>query len=230
MKENTKQKPFIFLDDIEPSILGKYLNTKDANSIATILYFREPEYIANAMYKFEYELKVKVSIAIATIKYINYDVIANLERTLKEELDIIENIDNYNNNHSSWLIARTLNDMGVNAQDILMNINDINPSLADNIRNYMFVFEDIIALDASYLMKIMSNMETKNLAIALFSLSQDSKDKFISAMSPRGKERLQKEFQLLGKLKVKDVEDAQNKMLYIAYSLVESGEIERPEK
>jgi flagellar motor switch protein FliG len=91
----------------------------------------------------------------------------------------------------------------------------------------MFVFEDLLALETNDIMKVLGNIETEDLTIALKNATDDEMDTIKSAMSQRAKDRFNEEFEMLGKVKIKDIEEAQRKILDVAMRLLESGEIER---
>ena len=91
----------------------------------------------------------------------------------------------------------------------------------------MFVFEDLIDLDANDLMKVLAEIDVSEVAVALKGAPDEYLDSVMSAMSNRAKDRYTEEAEMLGKVKLKDVEAAQRKMLDITQKFIESGEIER---
>ena len=120
-----------------------------------------------------------------------------------------------------------LNKMGPKAQDILKNINGIDTILASKIKDNMFVFEDLLNLDSEYIMKILQGVESTDVAIAMKNTTEEQVDRVTAAMSQRVKERFVEESEMLTKVKIKDIEAAQRKMLDIAQKMIEEGTIER---
>ena len=91
----------------------------------------------------------------------------------------------------------------------------------------MFVFEDLLNLGTDNIMKVLSNVEMGDVAVALSRSEQEDIDEVTGAMSQRAKDRFKEEFELLGKVKIKDLEAAQRKMLDAAQKLIEEGAIDR---
>ena len=125
------------------------------------------------------------------------------------------------------VVADMLNKLGPKAQDILKNINGIDTSLATKIKENMFVFEDLLNLDTEYIMKILQGVETADIVIAMKNATDEDVEKVTSAMSQRGKDRFREETEMLSKVKIKDIEAAQRKMLDVAQKMIEDGIIER---
>ena len=124
-------------------------------------------------------------------------------------------------------MADMLNKLGPKAQDILKNINGIDTSLATKIKENMFVFEDLLNLDSEYIMKILQNVETADVVVAMKNATEEDMDKITSSMSQRARDRFKEEFEMLNKVKIKDIEAAQRKMLDVAQKMIEDGIIDR---
>ena len=124
-------------------------------------------------------------------------------------------------------MADMLNKLGPKAQDILKNINGIDTSLATKIKENMFVFEDLLNLDSEYIMKILQNVETADVVVAMKNATEEDMDKITSSMSQRARDRFKEEFEMLNKVKIKDIETAQRKMLDVAQKMIEDGIIDR---
>lgn len=120
-----------------------------------------------------------------------------------------------------------LNKLGPKAQDILKNINGIDTTLATKIKENMFVFEDLLNLDTEYIMKILQNVETVDVVVAMKNATEEDMEKVTGAMSQRARDRFKEEFEMLNKVKIKDIEAAQRKMLDVAQKMIEDGIIDR---
>lgn len=120
-----------------------------------------------------------------------------------------------------------LNKMGPKAVDILKNINGIDTSLATRIKDNMFVFEDLLNLDSEYIMKIIQGVESADVVVAMKNATEEQIEKVTGAMSQRVKDRFYEESEMLTKVKIKDIEAAQRRMLAIAQKMMDDGIIER---
>ncbi len=122
-----------------------------------------------------------------------------------------------------------LNKMGPKAVDILKNINGIDTSLATRIKDNMFVFEDLLNLDSEYIMKIIQSVESADVVVAMKNTTQEQIEKVTGAMSQRVKDRFYEESEMLTKVKIKDIEAAQRRMLAVAQKMMDDGVIESRE-
>jgi len=100
-----------------------------------------------------------------------------------------------------------------------------NPELATEIKNLMFVFDDIIMLDDRSMQRVLKEVDSKVLALALKSASPETRDKFLRNMSKRAAEMISEEIQFMGPVKLRDVEEAQQKIVDSVRRLEDAGEV-----
>jgi flagellar motor switch protein FliG len=108
---------------------------------------------------------------------------------------------------------------------ILEGLEKNNPELADDVRNRMFIFEDITTLDDRSVQLVLRQVDAKELAIALKGVDQKVRDKIMSNMSERAAANLAEEINLLGPVKLKTVEEAQAAVVRVIRVLEEAGQI-----
>lgn len=216
---------FSYLDGINPKQLSDFIKDESPHTIAVILAHMDPSKSADVLMELDEEIRVKVSIQIATIKDVSPDVVrtisAVLERKLESLLSSIVDVGGVK------VVADMLNKMGPKAVDILKNINGIDTSLATRIKDNMFVFEDLLNLDSEYIMKIIQGVESADVVVAMKNATEEQIEKVTGAMSQRVKDRFYEESEMLTKVKIKDIEVAQRRMLAIAQKMMDDGIIER---
>ena len=216
---------FSYLDSVNPKQLSDFIKDESPHTIAVILAHMDPSKSADVLMELDEEIRVKVSIQIATIKDVSPDVVrtisAVLERKLESLLSSIVDVGGVK------VVADMLNKMGPKAVDILKNINGIDTSLATRIKDNMFVFEDLLNLDSEYIMKIIQSVESADVVVAMKNTTQEQIEKVTGAMSQRAKARFYEESEMLTKVKIKDIEAAQRRMLYVAQKMMDDGIIER---
>ena len=216
---------FSYLDGVNPKQLSDFIKDESPHTIAVILAHMDPSKSADVLMELDEEVRVKVSIQIATIKDVSPDVVrtisAVLERKLESLLSSIVDVGGVK------VVADMLNKMGPKAVDILKNINGIDTSLATRIKDNMFVFEDLLNLDSEYIMKIIQGVESADVVIAMKNTTQEQIEKVTGAMSQRVKDRFYEESEMLTKVKIKDIEASQRRMLAIAQKMMDDGVIER---
>jgi len=216
---------FSYLDGINPKQLSDFIKDESPHTIAVILSHMEPNKSADVLMQLDEEVRVKVTIQIATIKDVSPDVVRTISLVLEKKLESL--LSSIVDVGGVKVVADMLNKLGPKAQDILKNINGIDTSLASKIKENMFVFEDLLNLDTEYIMKILQNVDTGDVVIAMKNATQEEMEKVTNSMSQRAKDRFKEEFEMLSKVKIKDIESAQRKMLDVAQKMIEDGLIDR---
>jgi flagellar motor switch protein FliG len=222
------KQSFAYLDNIDPKQLADFIKDESPQTIAVVLAHMEPDDASAVLAKLDENQKVKVSMQMATIKDVSPTIVRSMSNVLEKKLEsLLASIVTVGGVKT---VADMLNKMGPKANEILTNINGLDPELAAKIKENMFVFEDLLALETNDIMKVLGNIETEDLTKALKNATEDEMDIIMGAMSQRARDRFNEEFELLGKVKIKDVEEAQRKILDAAMRLLESGEIERADE
>ena len=216
---------FSYLDGINPKQLSDFIKDESPHTIAVILSHMDPNKSAEVLMQLDEEIRVKVTIQIATIKDVSPDVVRTISLVLEKKLESL--LSSIVDVGGVKVVADMLNKLGPKAQDILKNINGIDTSLATKIKENMFVFEDLLNLDSEYIMKILQNVETADVVVAMKNATEEDMDKITSSMSQRARDRFKEEFEMLNKVKIKDIENAQRKMLDVAQKMIEDGIIDR---
>ena len=219
---------FAYLDNIDPKQLADFIKDESPQTIAVVLAHMDPVDASNVLSKLEESFRVKVSMQMATIKDVSPSIVQSMSIVLEKKLEsLLASIVTVGGVKS---VADMLNKMGAKSSDILDNIEGLDPALAGKIKENMFVFEDFLALDGNDIMKVLGNVETEDLTKALKNSPEEELQIIRNCMSKRAKERFDEEFDMLPKIKIKDIEDAQRKVLDAAMKLLEAGEIERADE
>ncbi|RXK11875.1 flagellar motor switch protein FliG [Halarcobacter mediterraneus] len=216
---------FAYLDAINPKQLADFIKDESPQTIAVILSHLEPPKAAEVLMQLDEDVKVKVTMQMATIKDVSPDVVRTISVVLEKKLESL--LSSIVDVGGVKVVADMLNRLGPKSQDILKNINGVDTSLATKIKENMFVFEDLLNLDSEYVMKILQNVDTADVAVAMKNATEDDMTKITSAMSQRASDRFREEFEMLTKVKIKDIEAAQRKMLDVAQKMIEEGAIDR---
>jgi len=222
------KQSFAYLENIDPKQLADFIKDESPQTIAVVLAHMDAEDASAVLSKLDDTLKVKISMQMATIKDVSPSIVRSMSQVLEKKLEsLLASIVTVGGVKT---VADMLNKMGSKSTDILENINGLDPVLAAKIKENMFVFEDLLALDPNDIMKVLGNVETEDLTIALKNATEEDMAIIMGSMSQRARDRFKEEFEMLGRTKIKDIEDAQRKILEVAMRLLESGEIERIEE
>jgi flagellar motor switch protein FliG len=123
-------------------------------------------------------------------------------------------------------VAEILNQTGRSTeQSVLSDIEKRNPELATEIKNLMFVFEDLVLLDDRSIQRLLRDLDTKELSVALKSTSEEVKESVFRNMSERAAGMIKEELEFMGPVRLKDVEESQMNIVETIRSLEEEGEI-----
>jgi flagellar motor switch protein FliG len=216
---------FNLLEGVDPNQLVTYIQKEHPQTIALLLAHIDPQHAAPIISALPQELQVDVATRIATMESISPDVLNQVESVLSQT---IRNLFGGDVSEIGGVksVAELLNyaDRGTE-KNILGNLERENPELATEIKNLMFVFEDIMLLDDRGMQRLMKEVDTKELALALKGAAETVQEKFFKNMSLRAGEMIKDDMQFMGPVRLKDVEEAQQKVVDIVRRLEDDGEI-----
>lgn len=224
-KMQQAKESFSYLENIEPKQLANFIKDESEQTIAVILSHMDPVNAAEVLNTLGDDLRVKITMQMATIKDVSPEIVRTMSVVLEKKLEAL--LSSISEVGGVKVVADMLNKLGPTANDILENINGLDVKLAKDIKDNMFVFEDLIALESNDIMKVLAEIDVGEVAVALKGAPEEYNDAIMAAMSTRAKDRYKEEAEMLGKVKLKDVEAAQRKMLEITSKFIDSGEIER---
>jgi flagellar motor switch protein FliG len=171
------------------------------------------------------EIKADVAFRIANLDKVISGMVEEIDKVFEE---ILKNKDQSAIQEAGGVgrLAEILNQIdGGSVEQIIDEIEENDPDLADEIKQMMFVFEDVVLVDDKGLQKVLRNVESQELAIALKAASEDVKTKIFKNMSERAAEILKEEMEVSGAVRMKDVTDAQQKVTRIIQEMERKGEL-----
>ena len=213
------------LDSMEVEQLVDLIKDEMPQTIAVILVHLDTEKSGKILSLLPDNVKSEVSIRTARLDKVMSNMIDDINDAFK---GIIENSETSISQKSGGALrlAEILNQMnGATVETILSEIEDIDPELAEEVKSRMFVFEDLILIGDRDLQKILRNVESRSLAVALKAASDVVKEKIYKNMSERAGEMLKEEIEDLGAVRMKEVEDAQQTITKVIQRMSENGEI-----
>ncbi len=213
------------LSSLEPKVIVNFLRNEHPQTIAVILANLEPELAADILEELPERLQSDVMIRIANLEKINPEIVAEIDRVLEEELFSVEMSD-AKKVGGAERVAAILNSVDRALEDSLMEkIEESSEELAEEIRKLMFKFEDLLSVDDSAIVAILKEISTEELKLALKAASDELKEKFFSNMSERAAQLLKEDLEVMGPVRLKDVENAQQSIIKVAKRLESEGKI-----
>ncbi len=208
-----------------PPVLLGLLRGEQAQTIALVLAHVDQALAAGTLAALPAELASEVLRRMATLAPIATDVLEQVEAVLGGEATLTLSAAPSTVGGPA-AVARLLNRVGGGRdQALLEGLAAVEPELANEVRELMFVFEDLQLLDDRGLQRLLRDVPSRDLALALKAASEPLKAKVFRNMSERAVETLREEMEMLGAVKVKDVQGAHAEILAAARSLQEAGEI-----
>ncbi|MGI6142455.1 MAG: flagellar motor switch protein FliG [bacterium] len=219
-------KPFEFIRSTDPGQLLTFIQGEHPQTIALILAFLQPEQAGTILTALPPEKQVDVTKRLALMEYTSPEVIQEVERVLEAKLSALAGQDSTQVGGVEALVE-VLNQVDrATEKTILENLEEQEPELAEEIKRRLFTFEDIVQLDNKAVMRILREIDlTKDLPLALKVASEEVKNKIFINMSKRAVETLQEEMDYLGPVRLRDVEEAQQRIVNTIRKLEEVGEI-----
>jgi flagellar motor switch protein FliG len=210
---------------LEPEHLVQLIKDEHPQTIAVILIHLKPDVASNVLSRLPDEKKADVSMRIANSEKIVAGMIEEIESVFE---DILKNEQGSvtHNIGGAGRLAEILNQAeSSSAQMILDEIEEDNPEMAAEIKQMMFVFEDLVMVDDKGMQAMLRKVETKELAVALKGATDEVKDKAFKNMSERATEMLKEEIDSAGSVRMKDVEIAQQAITKLIQDMEEKGEV-----
>lgn len=212
------------LHDIDPKVMAEFTRTEHPQTIALIMVHLKPEKAAQVLEHFSPAIQYEITKRMATLKSVPREFIEEVAKTLEKELIIGGSNDQQLGGVE--LIADILNRMNRSTENAIMNsLEDSDPELASQIRNFMFNFEDVMKLDDKSLQELMKDVSSEDLSKALKLVDETMREKIFKNMSKRGAEMLREEISLMPPIRLSEVEASQRKIVEITKKLEAEGRI-----
>ncbi|MCL2215077.1 MAG: flagellar motor switch protein FliG [Treponema sp.] len=218
-------RPFDFIRRTDPAHLLNFIQQEHPQTIALILAYLEPNKASIILQNLPNEVQSDVARRIATMDRTSPEVLREVERVLEKKLSSLSSED-YTAAGGVESIVEILNLVDrASEKQIIEALEDEDPELAEEIKKRMFVFEDIVMLDDRAIQKVMREVDSQELAKALKSVDSEVQDKIFKNMSKRAAGMLKEDMEYMGPVRLKDVEEAQQKIVSIIRHLEDTGEI-----
>ena len=216
---------FASLERADPQQLSKFILGEHPQTIALILAHLQPANAAQLATLLPEELRVEVLTRMASLEDISPDVISRISTVIEMRLKSLGGVTREQHG-GVRAVAELFNRLERNVSGpVLEAIEAKRPELAVSIRNLMFVFDDLVHVDDNGMREIVQRADKKALTIALKGASEEIRSRFFDNMSKRAAEMLREEMEVLGAVRLRDVEKAQQDVVAIARKLEEEGVI-----
>lgn len=209
---------------LDPQTIANFIKNEHPQTSAIILAHLSPNHAASVISTLENnKLKQEIVMRMATLDSITPDVVRELDEALMSEFK-----DTTERNKIGGInrVAEILNQLDSATESAIMSeVEGVNPDLANEIRQLMFVFEDLLKVDDRGMQAIMKEVASDELLMSLKTASEELKEKIFKNMSERAAQMAKEDLEAMGPARLKDVEKAQQNILVIAKKLEDEGKI-----
>lgn len=225
LESSLRTSGFNLLKNIDPRQMVNFIQNEHPQTISLILTQLTPHQAAGVLAELPPELQSEVALRVARMEKISPDVLKEVELTLESHFQNTAGRD-LSVSGGAKTIAEVLNLIETAAEkNILRAIEADNPDLASEIKNMMFVFDDLVLLDDRSIQRLLKEVETMHLAISLKAASDDVKNKIFANVSERVGVLIREEMEFMGPVRLSDVETAQQRIVETIRRLEEEGQI-----
>lgn len=217
--------PFEFLKKADPQQLLGFIQDEHPQTIALILAYLPMNQASSLLTKLPQDLRADVAERIACMDQTPPEVIRRVEQVLEKKVSSLISTEMKKTGGPKQLVE-LLNRVDRATERLIMeSLSENNPELAEQVKNMMFVFEDIVGLDDRAIQQILKEVDVKDLGTALKGVSPEVQRKVYDNMSERAVNMLKEDMEFMGPVKMKIVEESQQKIVAVIRRLEESGEI-----
>lgn len=218
-------RPFEFIRKTDAAQLLNFIQDEHPQTIALILSYLSTQQASSIISALSQDKQADVAKRIAQMDRTSPDVIKEVEHVLEKKLANLVNQD-YTIAGGVDAIVDIMNTLDRGTEKHIMESLEIDePELADEIRRKMFVFEDILTLDDRSIQRVLREVDNNELAVALKSAGEDVQNAIFNNLSKRLATMIKEDMDFMGPVRMKDVEEAQQKIVNIIRKLEDSGEI-----
>jgi len=218
-------RPFDFARKADAGQILNFIQNENAQTIALVLSYLHSEQAAVILSSLPQEKQADVAKRIALMDSTSPEVISQVERVLEQKLSATVTQD-YTSAGGIEAIVQILNGVDRGTERTILDSLEIqDPELAEEIKKRMFVFEDIVNLDNRSIQRIIRDIENADLQLALKVASEEVREAIFRNMSKRMADSFKEEMEFMGPVRLRDVEEAQTRIVATVRRLEEAGEI-----
>ena len=224
LEKRKQDLPFVWSKNINLSTLASYIEGEHPQTIAMILAHMPSEVASEILMFVPDEMKGDIALRVAKLGQISEDVVRDVDKALKHELS--DAVGPGGKAGGLQVLVDIINGVDKSTEESVMEfIEEDSAEMANDIRNLMFVFEDMVNIDDTAMREILKKVEGQQLTYALKTATDDMKEKIFSNLSQRAGEMLKDDLEAMGPVRLAEVEEAQQAVVRAAKELEADGTI-----
>jgi flagellar motor switch protein FliG len=225
LQGSLQMTPFDYIKRTDPQQLLNFIQAEHPQTIALILAHLTPDHAAIILRALPGDIQVDVATRIAILDRAAPDVVMEIERVLERRISSIFTQE-FTAAGGVRSLAEVLNRADRSTEKAIMEkLEESNPELAEEVKRLMFVFDDLVNLDNRTIQQVLREVDAKDLALALKGAKDEVKEHILKNMSSRAKAMILEDMDVMGPVRLKHAEEAQQKIINVVRQLEEMGEI-----
>lgn len=225
LQSSLQEVPFQFLKRADPTQIATFIQEEHPQTVALVVAHLNPQTAAIILSALPQEVQSDVLLRIATMDRTAPEIVREVERVLERKMASVFS-QGFTFAGGVKDVAEILNRVERNTEKAIMaDISERDPELAEEIARLMFTFDDLVYVDDGGIQKALREIESKDLALALKAASENVAEKIYRNMSERAREMIKEEIEFMGPVRMKNVEEAQQKIVAVIRRLEESGDV-----
>ncbi len=217
--------PFQFFNEADPGQLATSFQNENPQLIALIMAYLKPEHSAQVLNYLPPEVQAQVAMKIADMDTTNPEILSEIEKIVESKFSSVV-VQDFSKAGGIEALANILNRADRATERNVIELLEVqSPQLAEEVRELMFVFEDIVNLEDRAIQRILREVDTKDLAMSLKGTKEDVKEKVFKNMSERAQQMLRDEMEYMGPVRAREVQEIQTKIVGVIRTLEVAGEI-----
>ncbi|AHF10619.1 MULTISPECIES: flagellar motor switch protein FliG [Dehalobacter] len=225
LSSSLKMRPFDIVRRTDAKQLFSFIQGEHPQTISLIMTHLPSDKAATILGSLPQDLQAEVTKRIALMGRTSPEVLKEIEKVLENKISNLAPTD-YTSSGGMQSVVDMLNRTDPGTLKTVMDVLEMDdPDLAEQIKRQMFVFDDVILLDDRSVQLVLREVETKDLALALKGSNEDVTQKILANMSSRSAGMLKEDMQFMGPVRLREVEEAQQKIVKVIRKLEEAGAI-----
>lgn len=220
-----QRRPFESLRKADASQIMSFIMNEHPQTIAVLLAYMDPNQASEVLSALTPDLQSDVARRIALMGRAAPEVIKEIEALIEKKLSNLAADEVLGAGGVNAIVPILNNTDRSSERAILARLEEFDPELADEIRNRMFVFENIVQIDDRSMQKVLRRVDNKTLSLALKGTPSDVSNKVMKNLSQKAAELLKEDMAVLGPVRIRDVEQAQREVVNIIRQLEDQGEL-----
>jgi flagellar motor switch protein FliG len=213
------------LGNMDSKSIANFLSQEHPQTVAVILAKLSPKQTGELITLLPQDMQAEVVLRIADVEHVSPEILSEIDEVIRKELTSVGSGQRYKVGGVEKVVELFSHLDRSREKQILDKLDELNPPLAEMIRNHLFTFENIFSLDDRGIQAIMREVSNDTLTLALKTCTEDLKEKIFRNISSRAAEMIKEDLEVMGPVRLSDVEKAQTEIVKIASKLEEEGKI-----